>query len=465
MSKSERYKALARLQALLAAGDVAAIFMAILGAYWLRFASPLIAVFPVTRGVPPLAQYVVAALVLAVAWVPTFAALGLYRGRMRLDFSSQAQRCARGVIWGALIALALTFFYREASFSRLTLLLAVLILFVLVPASRAFVGGRLARHVVRPTRVAVAGSGRTARELAARIASAPEPGAIFVGRFGDDELAAGRAGPLAETAPRVRDGGIDRVVLALDVAEAGVASELLAQLVPLGAELEWMPDLNALGPGRARADEMLGMPTLVLGEFPLLGWNGAAKRTMDLVLSAAGILVLAPAFAAFALLIKATSRGPVFYQQERVGRDGRAFGMLKFRTMVIDAEERTGPIAARRDDPRVTAVGRFLRRTSLDELPQLFNVFRGEMSLVGPRPERPCFIGDLAGQIPEYMRRQRVKSGMTGWAQIHGLRGGDSPMEERVRCDLYYIENWSIALDLRILLRTIFSLHRQPNAY
>jgi lipopolysaccharide/colanic/teichoic acid biosynthesis glycosyltransferase len=139
--------------------------------------------------------------------------------------------------------------------------------------------------------------------------------------------------------------------------------------------------------------------------------------------------------------------------------------MLKFRTMSTDAERATGPVAAQRGDPRTTPIGRWLRRTSLDELPQLVNVLRGEMSLVGPRPERPCFIDDLAGEIPAYLHRQRVKSGMTGWAQIHGLRGGDSSMAERVLCDLYYIENWSLGLDLRILFRTVMTLHRQHNAY
>ena len=139
--------------------------------------------------------------------------------------------------------------------------------------------------------------------------------------------------------------------------------------------------------------------------------------------------------------------------------------MYKFRTMRVDAEERSGPVWAKRGDPRRTWIGVLLRRSSLDELPQLINVLKGEMSLVGPRPERPMFIGNLASEIPDYLGRLRVKSGMTGWAQIHGLRGGESSMAERVQCDLYYIEHWSVGLDLRILFQTVFSLHRQPNAY
>jgi len=468
MSKSERHKSEARLQALLAANDGVAIVVAVVAAYWIRFESPLTAVVPVTKGIPPLGQYIAAALVIAVAWVPTFAALGLYRVRQRLDLRTQVRNSARGVGWGTLVAFALTFFYRDASFSRVTLLLAVLLLVLLVPAGRAFIVGRIARRFFMPSRLAVAGSGPTARMLAERLASSPEPNARFVGRYGGDSGgldAQAPAGELGAIVGLVAGGQVDRVILALDLAEAGCAPELLAALAPLGAEVEWIPDFASFGPGRARPDELLGMPSLVLGEFPLLGWNGAAKRTMDLVLSAAGLLVLIPLLAAIALLIKAAGRGPILYAQERIGRDGRRFRMLKFRTMVADAEGRSGPVPAARSDPRVTPIGRLLRRTSLDELPQLVNVLRGEMSLVGPRPERPVFIAGLAAEIPDYLRRQRVKSGMTGWAQIHGLRGGDSSMDERVRCDLYYIENWSLGLDLRILFRTIFTLHRQRNAY
>jgi exopolysaccharide biosynthesis polyprenyl glycosylphosphotransferase len=222
-------------------------------------------------------------------------------------------------------------------------------------------------------------------------------------------------------------------------------------------EIEWIAELASFLPGRARLDQIGGLPALILGEFPLLGWNGFLKRVMDVALSASGLLALAPFFATIGLAVKLSSRGPIFYRQLRVGRDGRRFQMIKFRTMRLDAETGSGPVAAAREDPRVTPIGRWLRRTSLDELPQLANVLKGEMSLVGPRPERPQFIGNLTSEIPDYLGRLRVKSGMTGWAQIHGLRGGESSMAERVRCDLYYIEHWSVGLDLRILLQTVFS--------
>jgi len=452
MSKTDRRKAEARLQALLALSDALALAMAVLVAYEVRFHSPLVHFFPVTRGYPTRALYLGAAGILAVAWVPAFAALGLYRPQTRLDFRTQFARTQGGVILGALLSLALAFFYRGESYSRLTFALAVPLLLGLIPAGRAYLVGPLARRLVPRARVAVAGSGPTADLLAQRLRAVPDPAREFSGQYGTGVDAAGDWVALAGAAER---GALDRVILALDATEMVDAPGLMQELAQRGVEIEWVAELARLLPGRVRLDQIAGMPALVLGEFPLLGWNGFLKRVMDVALSGTGLLILSPLFAGIGLAVKLSSPGPVFYRQLRVGRDGRRFQMIKFRTMRTDAEITTGPVAAARVDPRVTPVGRWLRRTSLDELPQLANVLKGEMSLVGPRPERPQFIGNLASEIPDYLGRLRVKSGMTGWAQIHGLRGGESSMAERVRCDLYYIEHWSLVLDLKILLRTI----------
>jgi exopolysaccharide biosynthesis polyprenyl glycosylphosphotransferase len=165
-----------------------------------------------------------------------------------------------------------------------------------------------------------------------------------------------------------------------------------------------------------------------------------------------------------AAIIKLTSRGPVFFFQERIGLDGRKFLVVKFRTMHTDAEEATGPVRAKKGDPRVTAIGRILRRTSLDELPQLWNVLRGHMSIVGPRPERPFFVEQFKSKIPRYLERHRVKAGMTGWAQVNGLRG-DAPIEERTKYDIYYVENWSLVFDVKIILKTIRAVVFGKDAY
>ncbi|MGB4258361.1 MAG: exopolysaccharide biosynthesis polyprenyl glycosylphosphotransferase, partial [Phycisphaerae bacterium] len=206
-----------------------------------------------------------------------------------------------------------------------------------------------------------------------------------------------------------------------------------------------------------------GLPILSLRQSPLSGWNAFTKRVFDLAVGSACLLIAAIPMAVIAVLIKLTSPGPVLYRQRRMGLDGREFTMLKFRTMRVDAEERTGPVWALPNDPRRTRLGAFLRRTSLDELPNLFNVLAGHMSLVGPRPERPEFIAKFKGEIPHYMLRHKIKAGMTGYAQIKGLRGNNGPLRKRIQYDLYYARNWSLRMDMRILAQTVttawFSRH------
>ena len=195
-----------------------------------------------------------------------------------------------------------------------------------------------------------------------------------------------------------------------------------------------------------------------------MGWNRVLKRILDLVGGMLALLIFSPLMALIALLVKLTSRGPALYRQERMGLDGRTFQALKFRSMYVEAEEATGAVWARENDTRRTRLGIWLRRFSLDELPQLFNVLCGEMSLVGPRPERPVLIQEFKSRIPHYMLRHKVKAGITGWAQVNGWRGNTS-LEKRIEHDLYYIERWSIWFDLKILLLTLFRGFVDPNAY
>jgi exopolysaccharide biosynthesis polyprenyl glycosylphosphotransferase len=204
-----------------------------------------------------------------------------------------------------------------------------------------------------------------------------------------------------------------------------------------------------------------GLPMLAVRQVSLRKWqNRAAKRAMDIALSGAGLLAIAPVLAVLAVAVKTSSPGPVFYAQERLGRDGRAFIIYKFRSMPVGSES-AGPMWTFRGDDRATAVGAILRRYSLDELPQLWNVLKGDMSLVGPRPERPFFVDQFRDRVPKYMDRHLVRSGITGWAQVSGLRG-DVSIEERTRYDIYYVENWSVLLDLRILLKTVVEIFRRP---
>jgi Undecaprenyl-phosphate glucose phosphotransferase len=224
------------------------------------------------------------------------------------------------------------------------------------------------------------------------------------------------------------------------------------------------PDLLHVITLGARLEDLDGVPIININDVPLQGLNNVLKRLMDGIISVVTLALLSVPFAVIAALIKATSPGPVFYRQERMGLDGKPFAVYKFRSMTVDAERDSGPVWARRDDPRRTRIGRLLRRFSLDELPQLWNVLRGEMSLVGPRPERPFFVEQFKERLPQYMLRHKVKSGMTGWAQVNGWRGNTS-IEKRIEYDLYYIENWSVSLDLKIMWLTVIRGFFHKHAY
>jgi exopolysaccharide biosynthesis polyprenyl glycosylphosphotransferase len=207
-----------------------------------------------------------------------------------------------------------------------------------------------------------------------------------------------------------------------------------------------------------------GLPLLTVRDTALRGWKLTVKRLVDVGGSIMGLILLSPIMMLLAVLIKLDSAGPVFYTQERMGLDGKSFMMLKFRSMRPDAESQTGPIWAKINDDRRTRLGTFLRHFSADELPQLVNVLIGDMSLVGPRPERPMFVEQFKRSIPRYMDRHREKAGITGWAQINGLRG-DTSIIERTKYDLWYIENWSLSLDFRIIARTLIQIFHDRNAY
>jgi Undecaprenyl-phosphate glucose phosphotransferase len=254
------------------------------------------------------------------------------------------------------------------------------------------------------------------------------------------------------------------VFVALPHQAYGRLVDLLSDIGDDPVSIHLVPDVFSLASLRGGIEEFEGVPLIHLRESPLYGWNRVLKRVFDLIIGGGLLVAALPLMGLIALVVKLTSPGPVLLGQVRMGLDGREFRMLKFRTMRVDAEADTGPVWAQPDDPRRTRLGGMLRRFSLDELPQLFNVLRGEMSLVGPRPERPMFVEEFRRQVPGYMLRHKVKAGMTGWAQINGWRGNTS-LAKRIEYDLYYIERWSLAFDLTILVRTIWHGFANPHAY
>jgi Undecaprenyl-phosphate glucose phosphotransferase len=320
-------------------------------------------------------------------------------------------------------------------------------------------------------RVLVAGAGELGRVVVDKLLEHHELGYKVIG-FVDDKAGGDHIGyrglpllgTLAEAGDILQRDRIDQLYVALPLDEHMKMVALVESANREIVEVKVVPDLVQVIALRARLEELDGIPIINIHDVPLRGFNSVLKRAIDVGLSAAGLLVLAPILGVLAALVRASSPGPAFFRQERMGLDGRSFWVWKFRSMYDEAERETGPIWAREDDPRCTPVGQFLRRSNLDEIPQLWNVFRGDMSLVGPRPERPFFVEQFKQRMPQYMLRHKVKAGLTGWAQVNGWRG-NTPLEKRIEYDLYYIENWSVRLDIKIMWLTLIKGFFHKHAY
>jgi Undecaprenyl-phosphate glucose phosphotransferase len=316
-------------------------------------------------------------------------------------------------------------------------------------------------------RVLIAGSGDLGRMVADKVLQHRELGFQVVG-FVDDRAAGDHIGyrglpllgMLPETDEIIRREKIDHVYVALPLEEHVKMLGLVEATNREGVDVHVVPDLLQFIALRARLENLDGVPIISLNDVPLRGFNSLLKRAIDIAISGSALFSLGLPFAVIALLIRRGSKGPIFYTQERMGLDGKAFHVYKFRSMYVGAEDDTGPVWARDEDPRCTPVGKWLRKLDLDELPQLWNVLRGDMSIVGPRPERPYFVEQFKHRIPQYMLRHKVKAGITGWAQVNGWRGNTS-LEKRIEYDLYYIENWSVGLDIKIMWLTVIrGFHR-----
>ena len=461
------------LIALYVASDAVLAAVAFVLAYLLRFETGII---PVTKGLPPFRQYV-NILPFVAALVPlAYYLQGLYRvhrSRSRVDdFFVVLVGSVLAVVMGIVSTLYVqTYVVSEELKARgafevsqpvwaLFLVLNVALTF----ASREVVRQALERRFragIGLKRILIAGAGELGKLVADRILEHRELGFRVVGfiddRAGGDHLGhrgLPLLGTLAEAGEIIRRERIDQLYVALPLDEHVKMLDVVEAASRELLDIKVVPDLLQVIALRARLEDLDGVPIVNLTDVPLQGLNSALKRLIDLTLSGAALLVLALPCAIIAALIRMTSPGPIFYRQERMGLDGKAFTVTKFRSMSIGAEEDTGPVWASEDDPRCTPFGRFLRRYDLDELPQFWNVFKGEMSLVGPRPERPFFVEQFKHRFPQYMLRHKVKAGITGWAQVNGWRGNTS-IEKRIEFDLYYIENWSVRLDFKIIWLTV----------
>ena len=335
---------------------------------------------------------------------------------------------------------------------------------------------RLLRYQIRRSGVLnenllIIGTGKIAREITGRIQGRYDLGYNLVGVVthtdsSHDNVAGAPVIGDYEDIPDIIDGmGIEQVIIALPDAQRNELVNLITMCQRGHVDIKVYPDVFAYMAGDLNVDELGGTPLITVRDIALRGWKLSLKRGMDMLFAFFGLVFLSPFLLLTAFIIRLESKGPIFYIQERMGLDGHPFPMIKFRSMRIDAEDQ-GPGWTVADDPRRTVLGRLMRSTNWDEMPQLINVFMGHMSLVGPRPERPVYVQEFRKQIPRYMERHREKAGMTGWAQVNGLRG-DTSIAERTSYDLWYIENWSIWLDIKIIVRTILMIvfRKGKNAY
>jgi len=321
-----------------------------------------------------------------------------------------------------------------------------------------------------PDRLLLVGTGDVPRMILQKTLESPQLGYKVVGFVNGADNPGEVAGvpllgPQARLAEIVREHDVQEVIIALADASHEELLDMIAACESAQATVRVFPDFFQIIASELTIGDLDGLPLLTVRDVGLRGWKLTVKRAMDIVGSGLALIILSPLMLLVALMIKLTSPGPVFYCQERVGLDGRPFSMLKFRSMRADAEKETGAVWAMANDPRRTRLGAFLRKTSIDEWPQFINVLLGDMSLVGPRPERPVFVEEFRKIVPRYMERHKEKAGITGWAQVNGLRG-DTSIVERTKYDLYYIENWSLLFDLKIMLRQILGwFHGDRNAY
>jgi Undecaprenyl-phosphate glucose phosphotransferase len=444
--------------------------LAWLASYWVRFDTGLI---PLEREQPGYDLYVASLPLIVILSVVAYRFAGMYEVHRLRRFREELVAVTRGVGLMALAVMATSFARQHHYESRLAMLLFVVGagLAILLARRASWVAlRRLRAQGVNQSHALIVGNGRLARRTVRTLRAVSWSGIQPVGYVEDEAFRGPEAdlpvvGNIADLPELVDRHHIEHVFIALPLNRYADARRVFTALSQTVVDVQLIADLPSMAGMTFHTTHLHGMTVVGLRESPHHGLNVVVKRVMDVVLAALALLVLAPVMLVIALLIKLTSRGPVLYRQERCGLNGRPFQMLKFRTMHVNSEQ-NGPQMTAVNDPRRTWLGAMLRATNLDELPQLFNVLWGDMSLVGPRPERPVFVRKFAKTIPNYMARHAVKAGMTGWAQVNGWRGNSS-LRRRVQFDLYYITHWNPLFDIRIMFLTVWRMlfQKQKHAY
>ena len=423
---------------------------------------------------PDIEIYLVALIPVLIVFMSSIRLCGLYQPQRGKLLSNYFFNVIKVTSISVLLLAAITFFYREGSFSRF-----VAIYFFCLVTTLMVVSHLLVHLVLKKIRtlgfnvryVLIVGTGVLAQSVVEKINLHSEYGFNIIGLLTsqpeelNNEFGGVRVlGTFSEISAVIHKYGVDQLFLALPLDAYDEMEGILDSLGEETVDIKVVPDLLKFMNLQSGVEDLDGLPIVNLSESPLHGWNIVVKRISDIIFSSIFIIVSSPFLILIAIIIKFESAGSIIYTQKRVGLDGNIFEMFKFRSMQVGAEDETGPIWASKEDNRRTRLGTFLRKTSIDELPQLFNVFMGDMSLVGPRPERQVFVEKFKKSIPKYMLRLKMKAGLTGWAQVNGWRGNTS-LDKRIEFDLYYIKHWSLLLDLKIIFMTLWKGFINPHAY
>lgn len=452
--------------------DSVSIFGAFLLSYWLRFLSPFTRYLGGETEPPPIIGYLGFALCTLPIAIFIFQQRKMYRIKRNVFIFDEFFVVIKYVSIYIIFCMSLIFFYRDFPYSRMVFGLIWVNSIILMTIGRYLLikyEKNLYNKNVGVVNVAILGMNEMAMKIYDQFVKDKYVGYNVVGYFTYDNpenLMGTRTnlGSYNETPAVIRKNNIEKILIVLPSEKHILLEELIKLCEGINVEFMLAPDFIEMITSHLKIEEVNGIPFMKLKSLPMNVWSRFVKRAFDIVASLFFLLAISPAMILLSLLVKFTSKGPLFYKQERVSIDGKKFEMLKFRSMRIDAEK-SGPQMTTIDDDRYTPIGKFLRKYSMDELPQFINVLKGEMSIVGPRPEREHFINTMKDTINKYLERHRVKSGITGWAQVNGLRGTDTPLQTRIEYDIYYIENWSLVFDIKIIIKTIKEMFFSKTAF
>jgi len=440
--------------------DSVLILTSFIISFEIRFNTSFQNIFPVIKGYPELEWYFYFGLITLPVWILTFHSNKMYRLNRSVFIFDEFFVIVRCITISVIFSIGIIFFFRDFPYSRLVFVLIWFISIILITIGRYFIlklEKTLYNKQIGIKNVAVLGTNEMAEKIYTNFSRDKFTGFNVVGYFAkqkSENISKIYLGNYESIPEVIKSRGIEKILISLSSSEHDDLFTLLRACEGINVEFMLAPDFIDLITSKIKINEVNGIPFMKIKSLPLNAWNNVLKRTFDIMTSLLFLFVFSPLFIIISIIIKVTSKGPLFYEQERVGLDGKKFMMFKFRSMKVDAEK-TGPQFASEKDDRVTSIGIFIRKYSLDELPQFLNVLKGDMSVVGPRPEREFFINKMKLHIKRYLERHRVKCGVTGWAQVNGLRGSATSMQTRIDYDIYYIENWSLAFDIKIIVKTL----------